>query len=124
MLILAPAGTHDSKLFMQTYKNFKFKREGKFIKPHSISLDKAYVSKDIFYFLDKRKIEARIPNKVNSKHKRKIKKRVPFRWKVERTFAWLNAYRAIRTCYEYNKNNYMALCQLACALIIFRKVKL
>lgn len=104
--------------------NFKFKRDGKLIRPESISLDKAYVSKDILSFLEKRKIEARVPNKINSKNIRKIKKRKPFRWKVERTFAWLNAFRAIRTCYELNKDNYMALCQLACALIIFRKVRL
>jgi transposase len=97
------------------------KRNNQRIKPLSLSLDKAYSSKKIFNFLSKRKIEARIPNKINTRNKRKLKKRIPFRWKVERTFAWINSFRAVRTCYELNKENYLALCKLACSIIILRK---
>jgi len=43
------------------------------------------------------------------------------RWVVERTFAWLKAYRGIRTRFTRKLANYQALVHLACALLIFGK---
>ncbi|SMF96586.1 Transposase DDE domain-containing protein [Methylomagnum ishizawai] len=45
------------------------------------------------------------------------------RWVVERTFAWLKGFRAIRTRYTCRGANYLALLQFACALILERRIK-
>ena len=43
------------------------------------------------------------------------------RWVVERTFAWLKAFRAVRTRYTRKLANYLALVYFACALRIFQR---
>jgi putative transposase len=45
------------------------------------------------------------------------------RWVVERTFAWLKGFRAIRTRYTCRGANYLALLRFACALILERRIK-
>jgi transposase len=45
------------------------------------------------------------------------------RWVVERTFAWLKGFRAIRTRYTCRGKNYLALLHLACALILSRRIE-
>lgn len=45
------------------------------------------------------------------------------RWVVERAFAWLKGFRAIRTRYTCRGANYLAFLQLACALILGRRIE-
>jgi len=42
------------------------------------------------------------------------------RWKVERLFAWLYNFRRLVVRYEYHIENYVALVQLACVVILLR----
>lgn len=42
------------------------------------------------------------------------------RWKVERFFAWLHNSRRLVTRWEYHAENFLAMLQLACALILLR----
>lgn len=95
-------------------------RDRKKIKPEILSLDKAYASQTIMDYLESRGIKYRIPTKKNARVKRKYTKLKPFHWIVERTISWLNAFRAVRTCWEFKEENYYALCQLACSVILFR----
>jgi len=44
----------------------------------------------------------------------------PRRWVVERTHFWLNRYRKLLVSFEKNEASYMALSQLAVALICWR----
>ena len=44
------------------------------------------------------------------------------RWVVERTFAWMKGFRAIRTRYFFKAQNYLAMIQFACTLIIASKL--
>ncbi len=44
------------------------------------------------------------------------------RWVVERTIAWLNRCRGILIRYEKKAENYLAVVQLACALLWFRRL--
>ncbi|EKR24629.1 transposase [Leptospira interrogans serovar Bataviae] len=90
------------------------------LKPEILSLDKTYFSKTIKSNLKKKNIRYRIPNKTNTKNPEFIPKLKPFRWTVERTFAWLNAFRAVKTCWEYKIQNYSAFFKLACAIILLR----
>ncbi|EQA61982.1 transposase, IS4 family [Leptospira alexanderi serovar Manhao 3 str. L 60] len=93
------------------------------IKPEIISLDKAYCGKPVQILLSKMRINSRIPNKTNAKNPKRLSKLKPFRWIVERTFAWLNAFRAVKTCWEFKEKNYFAFCILACSIILFRMAK-
>ena len=44
------------------------------------------------------------------------------RWVVERTLSWLNRWRGILVRYEKKASNYLAVLQLACALLWYRRV--
>jgi transposase len=44
------------------------------------------------------------------------------RWVVERTFAWLHAFRRLRTRYERRADTHLGLLQLACVLICYRQL--
>lgn len=46
----------------------------------------------------------------------------PRRWIVERTLAWLSKCRGILIRYEKKAENYLAMLQLACGLIWFRRL--
>ena len=45
------------------------------------------------------------------------------RWVVERGFAWLHAFKRLRTRYERRADLHLALLQLACALICYRHLR-
>jgi transposase len=45
------------------------------------------------------------------------------RWVVERTFAWLHAFRRLRICWERRRDIHLGLLQLACSLICLRQLK-
>jgi hypothetical protein len=44
------------------------------------------------------------------------------RWVVERSFAWLYAFKRLRTRYEHRADIHLGLLQLACALICYRQL--
>jgi transposase len=44
------------------------------------------------------------------------------RWVVERSFAWLHAFKRLRTRYERRGDIHLGLLQLACALICYRQL--
>ena len=46
----------------------------------------------------------------------------PRRWVVERTLAWLSKCRGILVRYEKKAENYLAMLQLACGLLWFRRL--
>ncbi len=41
---------------------------------------------------------------------------------VERSFAWLHAFKRLRTRYEHRGDIHLGLLQLACALICYRQL--
>ena len=44
------------------------------------------------------------------------------RWKIERLFAWLQNFRRLVVRYEHHLNNFLAMIQLACIVILLRRV--
>ena len=50
------------------------------------------------------------------------KKHPARRWVVERTIGWLNRCRGILVRYEKKAENYLAVVQLACALLWYRRL--
>ncbi|MCG6167614.1 IS5 family transposase [Leptospira sp. FAT2] len=120
--VISQSGTHDSKLLASTLDNFRFFRNKKRLKPEILSLDKAYIGQAIKNNLKKRRIRYRIPNKKNTKIPEYIRPLKKFRWVVERTFAWINSFRAAKTCWEFKENNYMAIFKITFTLILLRMV--
>ena len=47
----------------------------------------------------------------------------PHRWVIERTFAWLKGFRSLRTRYCCYLSNFIALLYLACACILWKKLR-
>lgn len=62
----------------------------------------------------------RIGEEKKGRRGRKTKK--ARRWVVERTIAWLNRCRGILIRYEKKAQNYLAVVQLACALLWYRRL--
>ena len=62
----------------------------------------------------------RIGEEKKDRRGRKTKK--ARRWVVERTIAWLNRCRGILIRYEKKGENYLAVVQLACALLWYRRL--
>ena len=44
------------------------------------------------------------------------------RWKVERLFAWLQNFRRLVVRYEFHPENFLAMAQLACIMIVLRLI--
>jgi transposase len=45
------------------------------------------------------------------------------RWVVERTFAWLHAFRRLRTRYERRADTHQAMISLVCSIICLRRLR-
>ncbi len=90
------------------------------MKPEILSLDKSYANNTIKNKLKKRNIQYRTPNKKNVRNSKWIAPLNPFRWTIEHIATWFNAFRAIKTCWEFKFENYTALFQIAFTIILIR----
>lgn len=57
--------------------------------------------------------------KLHTQDRRKLR-RYRLRWEVERMFAWLENFRRLDVGYEYHVENFLALVQLGCSIILLR----
>jgi putative transposase len=85
--------------------------------------DKAYVGESVEKSIRERNY---IPHIRQRGEERLSKKRNPRyrarRWVVERTHSWLNRFRKLLVRFEKTAVGYEGLLELACALIVFRRV--
>jgi len=93
--------------------------------PDRLIGDKAYDSDKLDQQLSEdRAIELIAPHKRNRKKLRtqdgRKLRRYRRRWKVERLFAWLQNFRRLVVRYEYHVENFLALLQLGCSIILLR----
>jgi len=86
--------------------------------------DKAYDSDALAEDLARLGIELIAPHRKN----RKIKtqdgrplRRYRRRWKIERTFAWLQNFRRLVNRWEYDVVNFLGFVQLGCIVILLRR---
>jgi transposase len=82
-------------------------------KPRELFADRGYDFDKYRRLLRERGIIARIARR-DTEHGSGLGK---IRWVVERAFAWLHAYKRLRTRYERRADIHLGLLQLACALI-------
>ena len=121
--MIAGANVHDAKLLAETVEAIVVERPDPASYPQHLCLDKGY---------DNPSGQAACEQSGYLPHIRRIgeekldaggEKRLPARrWVVERTLAWLSKCRAILVRYDKKPLNYLALIQLACALLWYRRL--
>ena len=95
--------------------------------PEKIIGDMAYDSDPLDERLAKeRGVELIAPHKTNRvkspTQDGRVLRRYKKRWKIERLFAWLQNFRRLVVRYEYHLENFLAMVQLGCIVILLRKV--
>jgi transposase len=99
--------------------------EGGFLqsRPERLIGDKAYDSDGLDEQMQtKFGIEMIAPNRRNRGKTQDLRplRRYRRRWKIERLFAWLYNFRRVAVRYEYHAENFLAMVQLAFAIILLR----
>ena len=129
-LLVASASPHEVTLAKETLQSIRVpqKRGRPTTRPHEVVADKAYDSKSLRDWLRSRGISAVIPH-FERRARKTPKKGRPFgeptliyksRWKVERTFAWLQNYRRLEIRRERLLTTFRAFVRIACVLILLR----
>ncbi|WP_229776039.1 IS5 family transposase [Deinococcus ruber] len=93
--------------------------------PERLIGDKAYDSDGLDADLTEIGIEMIAPHRKNRKRKTqdgRPLRRYKRRWKVERTIAWLQSFRRVRTRDERKAQHFLGFVQLACILILLRQI--
>lgn len=91
--------------------------------PERLIGDKAYDSDALDKnLLAKFGIKMIAPNRRNRGKTQDLRplRRYRRRWKIERLFAWLYNFRRVAVRYEYHAENFLAMVQLAFAMILLR----
>ena len=93
-------------------------------RPRCLVGDRAYDSDALDEKLKKKGIDMIAPHR-NGRVKKKTQdgrklRRYKRRWKIERFFAWLNAFKRVLTRWDYAIDHYNAFVYFACALILIR----
>jgi transposase len=116
---IASASPHECTLVEATL-------DQKFVAPNPerIIADRAYDSDPLDRRLQlERNIELIAPDRRNKRFKhqdlRKLR-RYKRRWHIERFFAWLQNFRRTVVRYERHAENFLAMIQLACVIILLR----
>ena len=118
-LTIHSANPHEVKLVEQTL-------DARFVDelPERLIGDNAYDSDALDLSLASQGIEVIAPHRSNRKNKTqdgRPLRRSKRRWKVERFFGWLQAFRRVLTRWEVKAQNYLGFVQLACVLILLRR---
>src|SRR5947209_15063853 len=113
------ANPHEVKLVEQTL-------EARFVEalPERLIGDNAYDSDALDANLAAQGIEVIAPHRSNRQHKTqdgRPLRRQKTRYKVERFFAWLQAFRRLLVRWEVKAANYLGFVNLACVLILLRR---
>ena len=118
-VIITSANTHDMKATANTLDNMVIKRPSD---KQNLCLDKGYDFSEIEREVIKRRYITHIRHRGEGQA---IKTRYYYsarRWVVERTNSWHNRFRKLLVRSEKKSRNYLALVQLACCLILYRRI--
>jgi transposase len=113
------ASTHEVKLVIETLSALFIQD-----KPKILIGDKAYDSDQLDKRLKRKKIKMVAPNRAGRKKSQDGRelRRYKRRWKVERLFAWIGNFKRTVVRYDYNWQNYFGFVQLACTMILMRRL--
>ena len=95
--------------------------------PEKVIGDMAYDSDPLDKRLaEERGVEMIAPHKSNrcqpATQDGRTLRRYRNRWKIERLFAWLQNFRRLVVRYEYHLENFLAMIQLGCIVVLLRRV--
>jgi transposase len=121
--VLSPANDHDRRHFVAVIDAIPPLRAGGGNRPDLLLADRGYDAAHIRASLRERGIEPRIPHRRNPGQGRARDSQARERSVIERTNAWLHHQRRISTRWERRPELYLALAQLACALILCRALE-
>ena len=120
-ILLASASPHEVTLVEKTLDESFVD-----VDPMQIIGDKAYDSDDLDDILFcERGIELVSPERKNKKtHRQTEEDLVDYknRWKVERFLAWIQNWRRITTRWDYYAENYLGFIQLACVVMLVKRL--
>ena len=122
-VVVAGANVHDTKLLRATIDAMIVERPNPRTHEQHLCLDKGYDNPTGHTTTRQRDYISHIRRIGEEKLDTKKRKRLPARrWVVERTLAWLSKCRAILVRYAKKSSNYLAIIQLACILLWFRRL--
>ena len=115
------ANTHDMKAAVETLDSIVVKRpHPRKYRRQNLCLDKGYHFPEIAREVVKRRFVPHLRHKgERRKTKRRHKRR---RWVVKRTNSWHNRFRKLLIRYEKKSEDYLGLVQLACCIIVYRRL--
>ena len=121
---MSGAQKHDVKLLEPTLDHIVVKRpEGKNAPKQHLCGDKGYAGEPAREAIESRNYIPHIGQRGEEVQAKKRNARYKARrWVVERTLSWLNRFRKLLVRFEKKTSSHEALLELACALIVFRKV--
>ena len=122
-VVISGANTHDAKLLSATLEAVIVERpQPTEERPQHLCLDKGYDNPTGREAVEQHQYRPHIRRIGKEKLDEGGEKRYPARrWIVERTLSWLSKCRAILVRYDKKSQNYLALIQLACGLIWYRR---
>lgn len=115
---LTGANVHDKWMVAKTLDAVVLSASRGPRRPRNLCLDKGYDYDDAEAAVRVRGIKPHLRRR--GEQSRKCKRGRPRRWVVERTNSWHNNFRALRIRWETKSAHYMALVDMACALIAYR----
>lgn len=121
-VVLDGANRHDSKLLEDTLDGIVLSRpEVTEEHPQNLCLDAGYTGKQDAVS-DRHYTPHIVPRGEEKKQKEKNPDFKARRWVVEVLHSHMNRFRKLLVRYEKKDSNYLALIQLACAVIVWRKL--
>ena len=122
--VASGAHVHDVKLLEPTLDGIVTKRPGPKAAPvQHLCADKGYAGQPARTAIRKRHYVPHVRQRGEEvAAKRRNPRHRPRRWVVERTHSWVNRFRKLLVRFEKTAASYTALLELACALIVFRRV--
>ena len=122
-VVISGANTHDTKLLSATLEAVIPERpQPTGERPQHLCLDEGYDNPSGHKAVEQHQYLPHMRRIGKEKFDKGGEKRYPARrWVVERTLAWLSKCRAILVRYDKKSQNYLALLQLACGLIWYRR---
>jgi len=120
---LAGANVHDTKMLERTIDAMIVERPDPKKHEQRLCLDKGYDNPTGHTTTAKKEYTPHIRRIGEEKFDARGKKKHPARrWVVERLLAWLSKCRAILVRFAKKSSNYLAVIQLACILLWFRRL--
>ncbi len=127
---LYSASPHEARLAEETLGSIRVTRRHRGgrprQKPQRVIADRAYDSDPLRERLAARGIELVAPHRCNRSKARtqdgRALRRYKRRWKVERTLAWLGSFRRLVVRYDRSDTIYEAFFNIACFMIVLRRV--